>query len=249
MRLAGKTAIITGASAGIGHVTADLFAREGAQVVVADINPVKGEDVAAKIRSEGGTAIFVATDVAEEGSMQAMVDRTLEAFGKIDILYNNAGGSTLNDGKLTDVSNDEFWLKIKVDLFGTWLGCRLVIPHMIANGGGSIVNATSINAIVGLNRSAYTAAKGGIISLTRALAVQYAGDKIRVNGIAPGGTLTERVQERLAGAGRVSAPPTDHLLGLSDPIDIAYAVLYLASDEAKTTTGHIMVVDSGMTIH
>jgi len=236
MRLVGKTAIITGAGAGIGKATAELFAREGADVVIAE-------------RDADGSALFVQTDVSDVDDMARMVDTALQRFGKIDILYNNAGGSTLSDGRICDVSNNEFWLKMQVDLFGTWLGCKLVIPHMMAAGKGAIVNATSINAIVGLNRSAYTAAKGGIISLTRVMAVQYAEFGIRVNGIAPGGTLTERVQERLAGSGQVSAKPTDHLLGLSDPIDIAYAVLYLASDEARTTTGHIMVVDSGMTIH
>lgn len=249
MRLQGKTAIVTGAGAGIGRATAELFAREGADVVVADLDANAARTVEQAIRTAGGTALAVQTDVGDEDSMAAMVAAAKDQFGKIDVLYNNAGGSTLNDGKICDVSNDEFWLKMRVDLFGTWLGCRLVIPHMMAQGGGAIVNATSINALVGLNRSAYSAAKGGVISLTRALAVQYAEHKIRVNGIAPGGTLTERVQERLAGAAKVSAEASSHLLGFSDPIDIAYAVLYLASDEAKTTTGHIMVVDSGMTIH
>jgi len=247
MRLKDKVAIITGVGAGIGRAAAELFAREGAKVVIAEIDETAGQAVADAI---GPAAVFVKTDVSDEDSMAAMVRTAIDRFGRIDILYNNAGGSRLTDGAVTTVSNDEFWLKMKVDVFGTWLGCRLVIPHMIAGGGGSVVNSTSIHGLIGVpGRNAYAAAKGAIVSLTRALAVQYAADKVRVNAVAPGGTLTERVKARLEGTARISASPDDHLLGLAEPIDVAQAALYLASDESPRTTGHIMVVDSGLTVH
>lgn len=248
MRLKGKTAIITGSGAGIGRAAALLFAREGARVMVAEYDADTGARTAQDIRDAGGRAEFVQTDVSDQGSMQAMVDATVAAFGGVNILYNNVGGSRLTDGKITSVSNDEFWTKMRVDVFGTWLGCQLTIPLMIAVGGGSIVNTTSVHGIVGIKgRNAYATAKGAIISMTRALAVEYAGDRIRVNCIAPGGTLTERVQARMA-AGTASAGGAGHLLGLSDPEDTAYAALYLASDEAKTTTGQVLAIDSGYSI-
>lgn len=250
MRLKDKVAIITGGGAGIGGATARLFAAEGARVVVADLNPETGASTAEAILRAGGEALFVETDVSDETSMSAMVARCIEAYGRIDILHNNAGGSTLNDGPVHRISNDEFWLKMRVDVFGTWLGCRLVIPQMIDQGGGAIVNSSSIHGLVGVKgRNAYSTAKGAIISMTRALAVEYAPHRIRVNCIAPGGTLTERVLGRLAGTPTVSASAGDHLLGFSEPIDIAQGVLYLASDEARTTTGHVLAVDSGFSIH
>lgn len=249
MRLAGKTAIVTGAGAGIGRATAELFSREGARVVIAEFNEEAGRQTEANIRATGGTALFVRTDVSEEESVAEMVARTVAEFGGIDVLYNNVGGSTLNDGPVTTVSNHEFWLKMKVDLFGTWLGCRHVIPHMIAGGGGSVINATSITALIGTrNKDAYTCAKGAIIALTRSMAVEFAEHRVRVNAVAPAGTLTERVVARQANTDRTSVKPTDHLLGMSDPLDVAYAVLYLASDESKTTTGHVLKVDSGLSI-
>lgn len=249
MRLQGKVAIITGAGAGIGKATAALFAREGASVVIAEHDRASGQAAEAAIHDARGKALFHQTDVSDETSVQAMVAATLDRFGRIDILYNNVGGSTLNDGPVTTVSNDEFWLKMRVDLFGTWLCCRHVLPQMVAGGGGSVINATSITALIGTrNKDAYTCAKGAIIALTRSMAVEYAEHRIRVNAVAPAGTLTERVLARQGQPGRTSVKPTDHLLGLSDPMDVAYAVLYLASDEARTTTGHVLKVDSGVSI-
>lgn len=250
MRLAGKVAIITGGGGGIGRATVELFAAEGARVVIAEFNEDTGRAALDTVTRAGGQAIFVPTDVSNEDQMRALVDTTIKAYGKIDILHNNVGGSTTNDGPITAVSNDEFWLKMRVDVFGTWLGCQLAIPHMIANGGGSIVNMTSVNAIIGVKgRNAYATAKGAITSLTRALAVQYAAQAIRVNCIAPGRTLTERIMGRQGNRKPTDLQDDSHLLGLIDPIDVARTVLHLASDKSRRTTGQMLVVDSGLTIH
>ena len=192
--------------------------------------------------------MFVPTDVSEPDQVKRVVDTAIQQFGRLDILYNNAGGSTMQDGPVSTAPFDEFWRKMKVDLFGTWLGCHYAIPHMIEGGGGSIINASSMYALTGTpNRDAYTAAKGAITALTRSMAVEYAKHKIRVNAVAAAGTTTERVQKRID-EGRIPAKVADaHLLGFVDPIDVAYAVLYLGSDESKSTTGHILAVDSGYT--
>ena len=249
MRLNNKVAFITGGGAGIGRACAKLFAQEGAKVVVAEYDAEKGAAAAEEIRAAGGEALFVQTDVSEPESMKNAVDAAVEAYGTINVLYNNVGGSTPNDGPVHENSFDEFWKKMKVDVFGTWLGCHYVTPLMIAAGGGSIINATSMVALIGMPRMhAYTAAKGAIAALTRSLAVELAPNNIRVNSIAPAGTATERVLGRLGGDLTKSRLANKHLLGFSQPEDVAYAVLYLASDEARTTTGHTMVVDSGLTI-
>lgn len=249
MRLAGKSAIVTGGGRGIGRATVELFCREGARVTIAERDDAAAQEVLEAVTRAGGQAITVPTDVSDEESMWRMVEHARAAHGRIDILYNNVGGSTPNDGPVTTVSNDEFWLKMRVDLFGTWLGCRHVIPHMIEAGSGSIINATSITALIGTrNKDAYTCAKGAIIALTQSMAVEFAEHRIRVNAIAPAGTLTERVAARLGNSDRTSLKPSDHLLGMSDPIDVAYAVLYLASDGSRTTTGHVLAVDSGVSI-
>lgn len=248
MRLKDKTVIITGGGAGIGKAAATIFAHEGARVVIAEFNGDNAEAVARAIRADGGEAIAVQTDVGSEDSMAAMVERAVSTFGGINGLYNNVGGSRTSDGKITEISNDEFWTKMRIDVFGTWLGCQLTIPHMIAAGGGAIVNTSSIHGVIGVRgRNAYATAKGAVISMTRALAVEFADRKIRVNCIAPGGTLTERVVERMKTSG-ASGGSDDHLLGYSDPADIAYAALYLLSDEARTTTGQVLSVDSGWSI-
>jgi NAD(P)-dependent dehydrogenase (short-subunit alcohol dehydrogenase family) len=244
-----EVAIVTGGGAGIGRATVELFAAEGARVVIAEYDAETGQAACDAVTAQGGSAIFVQTDVSSPESMAAMVEAALAGFGRIDVLYNNVGGSTPNDGPVTTVSFGEFWNKIRVDLFGTWLGCHYVIPHMIAGGGGSVINATSITAMKGTKgKDAYTAAKGAIIALTRSMAVEFADHKVRVNAVSPAGTLTERVAARLANAGRTSLRVEDHLLGMSDPKDVAYAMLYLASDEARTTTGYILSADSGVSI-
>lgn len=249
LRMKGKVALVTGGGGGIGRASVELLAREGARVVIAEYNEETGEAARQAVLAGGGEAIFVPTDVSSEEQMQALVDTAIRTYGKIDVLHNNVGGSTLNDGPITQVSNDEFWLKMRVDVFGTWLGCRLVIPHMIENGGGSIINMTSVNAIIGVKgRNAYAAAKGAVSSLTRALAVQYGEFGIRVNCIAPGRTLTERVMARQGNRKPTDLKDDSHLLGLIEPAEVARTVLYLATEDSSKTTGQVLVVDSGLTI-
>jgi NAD(P)-dependent dehydrogenase (short-subunit alcohol dehydrogenase family) len=242
-RLEGKVALITGAGSGIGRAAALLFAAEGAKVAVAEIARESGAETARRITAAGGTALFVETDVTEPESVDAAVRTTLERFGGLQVLYNNAGGATPKDGKVTEIALDEFWRTIGVDLFGTFLGCRFAIPAMVAGGGGSIINTTSIRALIGTaGADAYSSAKGGVRALTQALALQWAEHGIRVNAIAPGVILTERVRTLL----REDDPIfKKSLLGASEPEDVARLALYLASDESRRVTGAILPMDSG----
>jgi NAD(P)-dependent dehydrogenase (short-subunit alcohol dehydrogenase family) len=245
-RLDGKVAFITGAGAGIGRATAVLFVREGARVVVADIDAVAGEETA---HLAGSGAIAVRTDVSDEASLASAIRTTVQTFGRLDILHNNAGGSTPHDDTVIDAPLEEFWRVIRLDLYGTFLGCRLGIPALIRAGGGSVINMTSNLALMGISgRDCYTAAKGGVASLTRSLAVEFAPHKVRVNAIAPSATMTERLRKLMAGNAAVDKLAQSHLLGLIQPEDIAGAALYLASDESRMMTGHILRVDSGVTI-
>lgn len=253
-RLTGKVAFITGGGGGIGRATAVRFAEEGAKVVVADIDTVAGEASADAARRQaansGGDAYFVRCDVTEKTSVEAAMAETVTRFGKLDILHNNAGGAQPADGPVTEAPDEEFWRAIKLDLYGTFLCSKIGIPHLIKAGGGAVINMSSIVALMALpGRDCYTMAKGGIASLTRSMAVEYAAHKIRVNAIAPSVTLTDRVKKMLDGSGNATERiAASHLLGLGQPIHIADMAVYLASDEAAITTGQVIPVDSGATI-
>ncbi|HZP68940.1 MAG TPA: SDR family oxidoreductase [Pseudolabrys sp.] len=252
-RLTGKVAFITGGGGGIGRATVERFVEEGAKVAIAEIDEARGEAAAQSARSRasnsGGDAHFIHCDIREPVQVAAAFAETVRRFGGLHILHNNAGGSSPQDSRVTDVPDDEFWRVIKLDLYGTFLCSKLGIPHMIRSGGGSIINMTSIVALRALpGRDCYTSAKGAIAALTRSMAVEYAGDRIRVNAIAPGVVLTDRVKKLLAGSKDIEKLAATHLLGLGLPIHMADIAVYLASDESAITTGQIISVDSGATI-
>lgn len=250
MRLADKVAIITGGGSGIGETAARLFAREGAAVMLADINVAAARDVANSINSDGGRAAYVETDVTTGASAEQMVHATLENFGRVDILFNNAG----NEAFGTVIDTDEAtWDKIfAVHVRGAFLCSKHAIPAMIdGKRGGAVINVSSVAGLIGLMKmSAYCAAKGAIISLTRQMAVDFAPHGIRVNCIAPGTTMTPLGKRLIQNdtpemlERRLSRYPM-HRFG--EPEEIARAVLFLASDDSSYATGMCLTVDGGLT--
>lgn len=199
-RLDGKVALITGGGGGIGRATAIRFAEEGATVVVTDIDISLGDE-SAKLAKEaagnaGGDAVFMEMDVTDHDSVKSVISETVNRFGKLNVLHNNAGGSTMQDGPVTEAPDEEFWRVIKLDLFGTFVCSKHGIPAIVEAGGGSVINMSSNVALMALpGRDCYTAAKGGVASMTRSMAVEYAPNKIRVNAIAPSVTLSDRVKK------------------------------------------------------
>ncbi len=253
-RLSGKVAFITGGGGGIGRATAERFTEEGAKVVIAEINEDLGEAAAQSARqaaaNSGGDALCLRCDITDKASVTQAIEATIARFGKLDILHNNAGGSTIDDGPVTTAPEEEFWRVIKLDLFGTFLCSKIAIPHIIKAGGGSVINMSSNVALMALpGRDCYTAAKGGVTSMTRSMAVEYAPHKIRVNAIAPSVTLSDRVKRLIEKVPEIKRQQEQHLLGFGLPIHIANMAVYLASDESAITTGQILSVDSGVTIY
>ena len=248
-RLAGKRVVVTGAASGIGQACARLFAAEGARVTLCDINTDAGECAAEEIRRKGFDATFKQTDVGDESSMREAIDHVINNHGGLDILYNNAGGATAADGRVTDMDLDEFWRTIGVDLFGTFLGCRLAIPYLEAAGGGSIINISSVAGLIGSAvAAAYGASKGAVRLFTKATAIQHAKENIRCNSVHPAPVNPPFIQELLDNPDKLQERVSRVPLGkIGTPDDIAYGVLYLASDEASFVPGSELVIDGGTT--
>lgn len=247
-RLDGKVALITGAGAGIGRAAARIFAMEGARVVIAELKPELGRASEREVRDAGGEAAFVETDVTDEASVERAVAETARLFGNPTILYNCAGGSVPEDASVSEVDLAVWDHTIALDVKGTFLCCRHAAPCMAEAGGGSIVNMSSITALRGnFPGHVYTAAKGAILSLTRALAGRYSRDGIRANAICPGIVLTERVQARLG----EEAPGVArrHPFGVGQPEDIAHIALFLASDESRMINGATIPADGGLSAY
>ncbi|MFT3780103.1 MAG: SDR family oxidoreductase [Ottowia sp.] len=248
-RLEGKVAFVTGAGGGIGGEICRQFIAEGARVLAGDIHADLVKAVA-ETSGERNAIIPLRLDVTDAESVRAGLAHAAEMFGKIDILCNAAGGSTPNDARVTDAPEDEFWRAIRLDLFGTFLVCKYGIPYLQKAGGGSVINFSSMVAVMALtDRDCYTAAKGGVHALTRSMAPEYAPDRIRVNAIAPGLTLSERVRHLVDERAELRKLADQCLLGPCEPIDMAHMAVYLASDESRHTTGQIISVDSGVTIY
>jgi len=250
MRLSGKVALITGAASGIGHQSAKLFAREGAQVVVADINTVAGEQAVAEIESEGGRASFVEADVSKADHCQNMIRFAEEEFGGLHILFNNAGISHADDDD-AESTVEEIWdLTFAVNVKGVYLGCKYGIPALRRAGGGSIINTASFVALLGAAtpQLAYTASKGAVLSMTRELAAIHAREKIRVNALCPGPLNTELLMKYLNTDEKRQRRLVHIPMGrFGEAAEIANAALFLASDESSFITGTTFLVDGGIT--
>ena len=245
-KLSGQVAIITGAASGIGRSTAELFAQEGAKVIVADVNEALGQETADQIEANGGTARFITTDVGSADSVQTLVKTVLDEFDRIDILHNNAYWAP-NFRPLGDTTLEEWDRTIAVSLTGVFLGCKYVLPTMLERGKGVIVNTASAAAISASPMfAAYMAAKGGVVQLTRSVAYDYGKSGIRCNAICPGLVETPATQPVLDDPERRAWLMSKLLLSYTGkPEDIAKAALFLATDDSRYMTGQTLVIDGG----
>lgn len=242
--LKNKVALIAGGAVGIGRATAQIFAREGAKVVVADILVQEGQETVRLIKEAGGEATFVECDVSQATQVKALVERTVEIHGRLDCAFNNAG----IEGTVSSIADcaEENWDSIlATNLKGEWLCMKYEIPQMLKQGGGAIVNTASVGGLVGLpGLSAYCASKGGVIQLTKVAALEYAKSNIRVNAICPGGVRTG-MSKRLAKQPQMGETLPAPMRRWAKPEEIGEAVAWLCSDEASFVTGHAMAADGG----
>lgn len=252
-RLAGKRAVITGAGSGIARAAARMFVAEGARVAVAEIDPEKGQASAAEA---GDGAFYIHTDVTDEDSVKATMDEAKAQLGGIDILFNCAGGSLIDDNSVTEVDMSVWDHTIPLDLKGPFLCCRYGVPKLIESGGGAIVNVSSVVALRGNHPAhVYSAAKGGIISLTRSLAGVYSEQGVRANAICPGLIKTQRILDRYIERerpnSRVGSVGTfeSYPFGVGQPEDIAIIALFLASDESRMINGAIIPAEGGISAY
>jgi NAD(P)-dependent dehydrogenase (short-subunit alcohol dehydrogenase family) len=253
MRLEDKVTIITGAAGGMGRVAAGLFAGEGARLVLADVSEEAVESAAADVRAAGGQATAVVADVSKEDDARRMVDHAVATFGRVDVLYNNAGIMPAADHSVVDTDVATWDAVMAVNVRGVFLGCKHAIPRMMDQGAGSIINIASFVAILGCSvpQDAYTASKGAVLSLTRSLAVQFGPHGVRTNAICPGPVETPLLMDWLvkdeeAKRIRLARNPTGRF---GKPEEIVYMAMYLASDESRWTNGASLVVDGGITVN
>jgi NAD(P)-dependent dehydrogenase (short-subunit alcohol dehydrogenase family) len=244
-RLKSKVAIITGASMGLGEAIALLFAREGARVTVADIADAKGEETVGQIEAEGGEATFMHVDVSQTADVERMVNATVETFGHLDILVSNVGLQV--NKNVVDTTEEEWDHVLNTNLRSMFLCSKWAIPQMIKNGGGNIVQISSLSGLVGnAQQASYNASKHGVIGLAKCMAIDHAPDNIRVNVVCPGSMNTPLnltiPEEKLAPYKNLNLQKR-----FADPSEVATAALYLASDEASYATGSVVVVDGGYT--
>jgi NAD(P)-dependent dehydrogenase (short-subunit alcohol dehydrogenase family) len=250
VRLSGKVCLVTGAASGIGRETALLFAREGASVVAVDINESSGEEVVSEIHGAGGGALFTRADVTSAADVEGMIRAAEQRYGRLDVLFNNAGISPAGDDSVTNTSEETWDLVMNVNLKSVFLGCKYGIPALLRAGGGSIINTASFVAIIGAAtpQIAYTASKGAVLSMTREIAVEFARKNIRANALCPGPVDTPLLRSILSDEPKrqrrlVHVPPGR----FARTSEIANAALFLASDESSYVNGATFVVDGGIT--
>lgn len=242
-----KVAVVTGAGGGIGRAIAQIFAQEGAEVVVSDYKSEGGEETVRLIKESGWKAIFIQADVSQEEEVKNLVEKTISQFGRLDILVNNAGVYLPNDA--ISGTNEEWQKTLNIDLGGVWLCSKYALPKMISQGKGKIINIASIAGLVGFqNSAAYCAAKGGVVNLTREMALDYGKNKINVNAIAPGVIKTAMTKDILADEKMTKQLLTGIPIGrFGEPEDVAYLALYLASDASDFVSGQVFAIDGGWT--
>ena len=250
MRLQGKVALITGGASGMGRVASLLFAAEGAGVVLTDLNDELGEATASEITEAGGQALYVHADVSREADAEAMVGAAVDRFGKLSILYNNAGVMLPADGSVHTTDESVWDLTLAVNVKGVAFGCKYGVPAMLVSGGGSIINVASFVAWLGAatSQTAYTASKGAVLAMTREIAVEYARKGIRCNALCPGPIETPLLMQLLSDEEKKQRRFVHIPMGrLGQAEELAKAALFLASDDSSYMTGTSLIVDGGIT--